>query len=98
MHAKRWYLFLLAALMSAHSVAGQSSAPKSLLQAALGNMYGACLFESQESNNPFARAAALARQALAPGLSGFIESNLAAIPLTPPSLDLETRDGEGKRG
>lgn len=66
---------------------------QSQLEAALGDLYATCLFEPVE-NNPFAGAAELARTTLAPGVSGFIESSLAALPLTPPNLDAEFVDGE----
>ncbi|NBB85876.1 MAG: hypothetical protein GVY12_06605 [Bacteroidetes bacterium] len=63
------------------------------LEQALADLYAICLFETVE-NNPFSQAATLARQAFAPGVSGFVESSLAAIPLTPPSLEAEyTQDG-----
>lgn len=62
------------------------------LEQALADLYAICLFETVE-NNPFSQAATLARQSFAPGVSGFIESNLAAIPLTPPSLEAEYAEG-----
>lgn len=62
-----------------------------LLEQALADLYATCLFEPVEGN-PFSDAATLARQTFAPGISGFIESNLAAIPLTPPSLKAEFTD------
>lgn len=63
------------------------------LEKALADLYATCLFEPVEGN-PFSEAATLARQSFAPGISGFIESNLAAIPLTPPSLEAEfTEEG-----
>lgn len=43
-------------------------------------------------DNPFSDAATLARQSFAPGISGFMESNLAAIPMTPPSMKAEFTD------
>ncbi|MDR8393018.1 hypothetical protein NC796_17815 [Aliifodinibius sp. S!AR15-10] len=67
----------------------QSLRAQPLLEESIANLYAACLFESLQDNNPFSEAANLARQAFAPGISGFIESNLAAIPLTPPSLEAE---------
>ncbi len=66
---------------------------QSELESALAELYARCLFEGVE-DNPFAQSAAFARQIFAPGISGFIESNLAAVPLTPPNLDVEYVDGE----
>jgi hypothetical protein len=68
-------------------------AQDSQLEAALADLYALCLFETV-ANNPFSQAAALSRAALAPGISNFIESSLSAIPLTPPSLDAQYREGE----
>ena len=62
------------------------------IEQAFADLYAICLFETT-ANNPFSQAAALARQSFAPGVSGFIESSLAAIPLTPPTLDAEYADG-----
>ncbi|MEZ4654094.1 MAG: hypothetical protein R3E12_11050 [Candidatus Eisenbacteria bacterium] len=58
------------------------------LQTALGDLYGICLFDKggTAQNNPFSNAAFLSRSSLAPGITGFIESNLSSIPLTPPSV------------
>lgn len=81
--------FALLIVLGPSPVRGQNSG----LEAALGDLYGICLFENV-ANNPFSQAATLARQALAPGISNFLESSLAAIPLTPPSLDVEYADGE----
>ena len=70
-------------------------AQNSELEAALGGLYATCLFDVPGvQNNPFSQAAALSRQSLAPGITNFIESSLAAIPLTPPSLDAQYADGE----
>jgi hypothetical protein len=69
----------------------QSLRAQPLLEKALGDLYATCLFVNVEGN-PFSEAATLARQSFAPGISGFIESNLAAIPLTPPSLNAEFTD------
>ncbi|MFH5833003.1 hypothetical protein ACG2F4_10115 [Halalkalibaculum sp. DA3122] len=66
----------------------QSARSQSLLEKSLADLYATCLFEPVEGN-PFSQAAELARQSFAPGISGFIESNLAAIPLTPPALEAE---------
>lgn len=68
-------------------------AQDSPLETALGNLYGICLFE-KDPHNPFSNAAELSRDALAPGLAGFIESNLAAVPLTPPSIRSVFEGGE----
>ncbi len=65
---------------------------QSHLEQAIADLYAICLFETVD-NNPFSEAAALARQTFAPGVSGFIESSLSAIPLTPPSLDAEYTTG-----
>lgn len=64
---------------------------QSKLEAALAAMYRDCLFPG---SNAFQSAIELTRISLAPGISNFIENNLAAIPLTPPNLELATRDGE----
>jgi len=63
------------------------------LEAALADLYAICLFEPV-GNNPFSQAAGFARDVFAPGINGFLESSLAAIPLTPPNLDVEYVDGE----
>jgi hypothetical protein len=84
--------FLLVIVFATLVIVPSSQAQESQLEAALGDLYAICLFEPV-SNNPFSLAADLARQALAPGISNFIESNLASIPLTPPSLDAEYVDG-----
>lgn len=71
----------------------QSVRAQPLLEKSIADLYAACLFEPV-ADNPFSNAAALARQSFAPGISGFIESNLASIPLTPPSLEAEfTEEG-----
>ena len=73
----------------------QSASAQGRLEDAFAELYATCLFDIQTvENNPFSQAASLAEETLAPGLSGFIESNLAAIPLTPPSLDAEYTDGK----
>lgn len=64
----------------------------SKLETALGDLYGICLFEPVASN-PFSGAALLSRSDLAPGVTGFIESNLASIPMTPPSVKSVFEDG-----
>lgn len=79
-------------LLNTLHVYGQTYQTSSKLEVALGNMYATCFFEPV-SNNPFAEAVRQARESLAPGLSSFIESNLASIPLTPPSIDAEYQDG-----
>lgn len=60
---------------------------QSQLEQALNDMYRICLFANRE-NNPFSTAVTLATEYLGPGLSDFIESNVASIPLssTPPGL------------
>jgi len=64
-----------------------------LLEQAIAELYATCFFEDVD-NNPFSEAVGLVRQSFAPGISGFIESNLSAIPLTPPSLEAEfTEEG-----
>ena len=76
-------------------LAHQPASAQGRLEDAFAELYATCLFDIQTvENNPFSQAASLAEGTLAPGLSGFIESNLAAIPLTPPSLDAEYADGE----
>lgn len=80
-------LLLLGGLASGPAAAQPS------LETAFGNLYGICLFERVEAS-PFSNAALLARAALAPGLTNFVESNLAAIPLTPPNVEAVFRDGE----
>ena len=54
-------------------------------------MYTACLFGE---DSPFSQAVDLSRQSLAPGISNFIESTLASIPLSPPVLEAQFKDGE----
>lgn len=71
----------------------QSVRAQPQLEQAIADLYATCFFEPVP-NNPFSQAVSLARQSFAPGVSGFIESNLAAIPLTPPSLDAEYAEGE----
>lgn len=73
----------------------QSTTAQGRLEQAFAELYTTCLFDiSTVENNPFSQAASFAQETFAPGLSGFIESNLAAIPLTPPSLDAEYAGGE----
>lgn len=67
----------------------QSVRAQPLLEEALAELYADCLFEPVGQNNPFSQAVTLARQSFAPGIAGFIESNLASIPLTPPALEAE---------
>ncbi|NBC18839.1 MAG: hypothetical protein GVY18_16165 [Bacteroidetes bacterium] len=81
------------ALLLALAPPRPAQAQDSQLEAALGSLYATCLFEGVQ-NNPFSQAAALSRASLGPGISNFIESSLASIPLTPPSLDAQYRDGE----
>lgn len=81
------------ALLLTFTALWPARAQDSQLEAALGDLYAICLFETVE-NNPFSQAAALSRLSLAPGISNFIESSLAAIPLTPPSLDAQYAGGE----
>lgn len=83
-------LALLMLLVSARPSVAQVQ-HDSQLAAALDIMYGACLFGA---DGPFGQAFSLATQSLAPGLSGFIESNLASIPLTPPSLEVVSENNE----
>lgn len=91
----RYFSLLLLTLLLWPSYAGaQTQQTNSQLEAALGQMYAACLFNGLGENNPFSQSVDLALNALAPGISAFIESNLAAIPLTPPSLDAAYQDGE----
>jgi hypothetical protein len=89
------YIVLLFAIINSHTVRQQSVhlpvQNTTLLEQALADLYATCLFEPVEGN-PFSDAATLVRQSFAPGISGFIESNLAAIPLTPPSLKAEFTD------
>ncbi len=92
LHTRLTSLLLAVVLVSAVRPI-QAQDASSQLEKALIDMYGICLFNG-ESNNPFSQAAALATGALAPGLSNFVESNLASIPLTPPSLEIAERDGE----
>lgn len=77
-------------------VVGYQTAPaQGRLEDAFAELYATCLFDTPTvQNNPFSEAASLARGTFAPGLSGFIEGNLASIPLTPPGLDAEYADGE----
>lgn len=73
----------------------QAASAQGRLEKAFAELYATCLFDVPTvADNPFSQAASLARNAFAPGLSGFIESNLAAIPLAPPSLEAEYADGE----
>lgn len=73
----------------------QSASAQGRLEEAFAELYATCLFDVPTvENNPFSQAASLARETFAPGLSGFIESNLAATPLTPPSLEAEYAEGE----
>ncbi len=73
-------------------VAGTSAMAGGPLEDALGDLYAICLFEPVQSN-PFAGAALLSRSALAPGITGFIENNLASIPMTPPAVKSVFEDG-----
>lgn len=63
---------------------------QSRLEAALAAMYRDCLFPTSPH---FQSSIALSQLQLAPGISSFIENNLAAIPLTPPTLEPAMRDG-----
>lgn len=81
-------VLLVMLLMPGRVATGQSQ-----LEAALADLYAICLFEGVDGN-PFAQSAAFARNVFAPGINGFLESSLSAIPLTPPNLDLEYVDGE----
>ncbi|MEZ4649766.1 MAG: hypothetical protein R3E97_13465 [Candidatus Eisenbacteria bacterium] len=86
-------LFARFALLCTGFVASTTAfAGDSKLETALGDLYGICLFEPVASN-PFAGAALLSRSDLAPGVTGFIESNLASIPMTPPSVKSVFEDG-----
>lgn len=84
-------LFVLILLFIGH----QPTSAQGRLEEAFAELYATCLFDVPTvESNPFGQAASLARETFAPGLSGFIESNLAAIPLTPPSLEAEYAEGE----
>ena len=85
MNIERSATVLLTVLVSSVSIQS-TNAQQSQLEAALGDLYGYCLFDGVE-DNPFSQAASLARRALAPGISNFIEANLASIPLSPPNLE-----------
>ena len=87
-------LVLVLFLLWPSTAEAQPQQTNSQLEAALGQMYAACLFNGLGENNPFSQSVDLALNALAPGISAFIESNLAAIPLTPPSLDAAYENGE----
>ena len=78
-------LTLLASLVAL--AGGRPALGQSQLERALNDMYRICLFGNVE-DNPFSRAVFLATEYLGPGLSTYIESNVAAIPLssTPPGL------------
>lgn len=77
------------------SIGPHSTFAQGRLEEAFASLYATCLFDAPTvQDNPFSQAATLARETFAPGLSGFIESNLSAIPLTPPSLDAEYAEGE----
>lgn len=93
MKRKRTLPTLLAILVTLSTVQ-PSLAQDSGLENALSTMYAACLFDPVGAANPFSQAVTLATGFLAPGISGFVESNLAAIPLTPPSLQIAEEDGE----
>lgn len=94
-------LLMLAAFVAALLLASSATAQqiqfkppdeaKSQLERALNVMYTACLFGEQ---NAFSEAVALTQRFLAPGIAGFMESNLAALPLAPPNLDAVYADGQ----
>lgn len=89
---KRISGFLILLLLFAGS---ETAFAQSRLEGAFAELYATCLFDVPTvENNPFSQAASLARETFAPGLSGFIESNLAAIPLAPPGLEAEYVEGE----
>lgn len=67
------------------------AAAQSRLEGALAAMYKDCLFPTSPH---FQNSIALSQLQLAPGISTFIENNLAAIPLTPPTLEPAMKDGE----
>lgn len=75
----------LTALPASAQMMGENE-PAMTLENVLGDMYAACLFASEGQSNPFSQALELATSAMAPGISGFVENNMASIPLTPPSL------------
>lgn len=74
-------------------VPGRVATGQSQLEAALADLYAICLFEGVDGN-PFSQSADFARNVFAPGINGFLESSLSAVPLTPPNLDVEYVDGE----
>ncbi len=80
---------LLSMLMSLNLIPNAKA--QSMLEDALNVMYTACLFGE---GSPFSQAIDLSQQSLAPGISNFIESSLASIPLTPPVLKAQFKDGE----
>lgn len=67
-----------------------SATAQSRLEGALAAMYRDCLFPTSPY---FQNSIALSELQVAPGISTFIENNLAAIPLTPPTLEPAMRDG-----
>jgi hypothetical protein len=93
MTARRFLLTLLLALygVPAAAQATDQDASTSQLATALTTMYRTCLFDV---GGPFGSAISLTSDVLAPGISAFVESNLASLPLAPPNLDLATEDGQ----
>jgi hypothetical protein len=73
------------------TAAAPPAAAQSRLEGALAAMYRDCLFPTSQH---FQSAILLSELELAPGISRFIENNLAAIPLTPPTLEPSMRDGD----
>lgn len=93
MTAQRVLLVFLVASFST-PVAAQATdqdASTSQLATALTTMYRTCLFPN---SGFFDNAINLSADFIAPGISAFVESNLASLPLAPPNLDLATEDGQ----
>ncbi len=84
-------LTLAILLLCTSQVAVAQRTSSSQLELALQNMYTACLFDG---SGHFDGAVDLANLSLAPGITAFIEDNLAAIPLAPPNLEAEFLDGQ----
>lgn len=86
----RLLTLILLSCLTSHLAVAQHAA-SSQLERALQDMYTACLFAN---SGQFSNAVELANFSLAPGITAFIEDNLAAIPLAPPNLEAEFLDGQ----
>ncbi|NNF03881.1 MAG: hypothetical protein HKN17_05385 [Rhodothermales bacterium] len=86
-------ILMLSAAPASAQMMGEEQ-PVVTLESVLGDMYAACLFAGEGQFNPFSDALELATTAMAPGISGFVENNMASIPLTPPSLRPARVDGQ----